>query len=92
MRDFNKVIANDATNTKAFYYRGIAKRGQKSYPNAISDFTRAIQPDSSLKRAYLERGIAKHLMNDDSGACEDFRKCSQSGIEEAKDDLDKWCK
>lgn len=67
-----KLIQIEPRNSKAFFYRGIAKYWAERYNEAIVDLNNALYLEPNNTRAYSFRGSAKLRVEDNLGAIEDF--------------------
>ena len=66
IKDYDKVIKEDKTNTDAFYNRGSCELALKDFKSALKDFTKAIEIDPNYVKAYYSRATVlvsqeKHL-------------------------------
>ena len=60
--DYDKVLCLEPNNTKAYIYRGQAKRELKQYIDAISDYDIAIHLNSDEAEAYFCQARAKKFL------------------------------
>ena len=56
--DFNRVLAIDSDNERAFYYRGIAYLQQGRYSEAVNDLSKSIAINHERGAAFFARGLA----------------------------------
>jgi tetratricopeptide (TPR) repeat protein len=72
--NFNKAISLLPSLTCIYYERGLAKKMNGDYKNAMKDFNIAIDSDLTNKAdAYYERGLIKyHKLKDSEGALKDY--------------------
>ncbi|MDY6899723.1 MAG: tetratricopeptide repeat-containing serine protease family protein [Cyanobacteriota bacterium] len=68
--------ASKVKSSKAefFFARGISKRQENKFQEAISDFTEAIKSNPKYAEAFAERGVARVSLKDFSGAIEDYNQ------------------
>ena len=81
IEDYNKAIALDQNDAKAYYNRGVAYDGKGQYDGAIEDYNKAIALDPNLADAYNNRGLAYAIKGDMGRAISDFQKACDMGIE-----------
>ncbi|PSB02338.1 hypothetical protein C7B64_13675 [Merismopedia glauca CCAP 1448/3] len=68
---FDRAIAINPKDAKAYVHRGYARYVLKDYQGAIADANRAISLNSSLANAYAVRGNARQGLRDYQGAMAD---------------------
>jgi tetratricopeptide (TPR) repeat protein len=68
---FDRAIAANPKDARAYVHRGYARYALKDYQGAIADAERAMSLDSSLLNAYAVRGNARHGLRDYRGALAD---------------------
>ncbi len=74
--DFDRVLANDADNERALYYRGIAHMAAGSYEEAIADLNASIAGNHDRGVAFLARGIAYAETGREEEAIADFKNAT----------------
>ncbi|WP_298221140.1 hypothetical protein [Flavobacterium sp.] len=79
--DYDKSIALDADNFKAFFSRGMLKDKLQDFNGAISDYTKCIALNGASSKAYFNRGYSKSYLSDVEGAIEDYSKCIELNSE-----------
>ena len=83
MTDFNKAIALDPWNAKAYINRGGIFGEMGRLDEAIKDFDEAIVLDPSFGGAFYCRGLAYSLMGNYEQASYNFRRACNLGEKEA---------
>lgn len=72
--NYDKSIALDSKNPKAFSNRGLIHGAMRNLKAAIADFDKAILIDPRYDHAYSNRGVARGALGDNRGAVADFSK------------------
>lgn len=73
--DLTVVVAQDSSNSTAYYNRGVAYAITGDSQRAIDDLTKTIELEANEALAYLSRGLAYLTMEQPEKAVEDFTKC-----------------
>lgn len=74
MSTANKIIAQDAKNSTAYYYRALIYDIQKNYAGAIADYKRAVQYNSELDVAYYSMAVDYDLLKNYKEAVRNYKK------------------
>jgi serine/threonine protein kinase len=74
IRNYNKVIELDPSNSAAYNNRGIAYADKYDYDAAIRDYNKAIELKSDYANAYNNRGIAYDNKKNYDQALRDYNK------------------
>lgn len=74
--DFTRVLAEDAKNERAHYFRGIAFVALGEYEKAIDDLTFSLARNNDRGIAHLARGLAYAELGEDRDAVLDFNGAS----------------
>lgn len=92
LKDYNLTIKADPKYSNAFYSRGTLQINLKNYKAAVTDFDTVLILDPNYSEAYNNRGAAKHLSGDVTGACEDWKAAAGKGLQNAINNVEKYCK
>jgi tetratricopeptide (TPR) repeat protein len=92
IENYNKAIELNPKFTLAYYNRGMAKAFLQNYTDALSDYNKAIELNPKYPVAFYNRGIAKYYLGNSEGACNDWRRASELGVDEANENIQKYCK
>lgn len=74
IKDYDKAIELDSSDSFYYYNRGISKVEIKDNKGAMKDYNRAIELDPNYVYGYNNRGILKKDLGDVEGAMKDYNK------------------
>ena len=78
---YSKAIAENTSNFKAFFNRGMAFHDLGMFRKAIADFTVAIELNSKFAEAFKNRALSYYSLNESKKALEDYNIATRlSGI------------
>ncbi|MBU0487676.1 MAG: hypothetical protein KKA07_17745 [Bacteroidetes bacterium] len=89
--DFTKLIQLEPESHKGYYNRGITKYFMNNPEAAIPDLDTALMINPDLVRALLFRGNSYFVLGDTLKACSSWMSAGIQGVQEAKDNLEKYC-
>lgn len=78
----NQVLAEDAKNAYALYYRGLIYDAQKKYTLAIADYKKAILYNASLTTIYYLLGLDYDSLAQYKAALSNYKKYAQLTAED----------
>lgn len=91
IENYNKAIELNPKFTLAYYNRGMARAFLKNFDGALSDYNKAIELNPKYPVAFYNRGIAKYYLGNSEGACRDWKRASELGVDEAEDNIKRYC-
>ncbi|NOZ47612.1 MAG: tetratricopeptide repeat protein [Chlorobi bacterium] len=90
--NLNELLKNYPNDLKSIYFRANIFVLKKDYKSAVNDFSVIIKAQPDNTNALLNRGNSYFYLNDLDKACNDWEKAKQSGNENAKKMVLKYCK
>ena len=86
IKDFDKAIEFNPSNSDAYNNRGIAKKNLELYEEAIKDYDKAIELNPNNFMAYYNKGLAKSDLGHNEEAYNDFIEGYKLADDKLKDE------
>ncbi|MEI7597462.1 MAG: tetratricopeptide repeat protein [Bacteroidota bacterium] len=84
IKDLDKSISMDSTNSSAFYNRGLGKLLIQESVAAIKDFEYAVKLKPDFGEAYFSIGLCKFQLGDKDSACMYWKLAVEKGYKNEK--------
>ncbi|HNW98059.1 MAG TPA: tetratricopeptide repeat protein [Bacteroidales bacterium] len=90
--DYSKSIELKPDNANVYFNRGVAYHSKGISDKAIADFSKVIELNPNDAGAYFSRGNEYIKMKLFDEACADYKNAEALGLNEAKENISKYCK
>ena len=82
---------DEAEQYSTYFNEGVKKSGEQNFKDAIELFNKALEIKADYKEALFARGQCYLLTDERNKACDDFEKCTQLGLNQANEYIEKYC-